>query len=366
MKSVIINQVRTFLRDGATVFFTLFFPSICTFFLGTFLEKIEVSDYTVGEVRIAYCTENSNEFSAEAFEEFIKGMEKDGLFTAEKVSAEKAKSVSEEYSAAVMLEDFDITIYNGSDRVQNRTVKAIFDGYAQMTDSYMSVITVNPLAAANIGGDVGDGYVKQKDLGTSRSMMDYYAVSMAVMIVFFGSCMAGASVYNDEHNNCTIDRLTVSPVSKTKVYFGKIIGSMPMAVSQVAAIMLVSVLLFGAHYCNTLGGNLLLAAMLICCSLAALAVGVLFNLCLPKVPTQAVLMPVIWIMLFYSGAFAKDMHIDGFSEILPPYVINQAAFDLTVFSRPEKALRVTAYALAIFAAAALIGAVKVNVRRKGK
>ena len=366
MKNIIINQFRAFLRSGGGLFFTLFFPSICTFFLGTFLEKVQVSDYAVGEISLAYCIESADGISAASFESFIKGLDKDGVISAEKVSPENIGKAAENSSAAVALNGSDITVYLGSDNIKNRTDKALFDSYVQMSGAYMSAASVNPMAILNIDTDTADSYVREKDFGKTRTMMDYYAVSMAVMIVFMGSCMGGASAYSDEHNYCTMNRLTASPVSRMKIYIGKIIGSMPMLILQIAAIMLTSTLLFGASYCSTVGGNILLAVMLICCSMAALAAGMLVNLMLPKVPAPAILMPVLWMMLFYSGVFAQDIAVDGFSDVLPPYKMNQAAADLTIFSRPEKALQIIVYALIIFAVLVLIGALKVNIRRKGK
>lgn len=366
MKNIIINQFRAFLRSGGGLFFTLFFPSICTFFLGTFLEKVQVSDYAVGEINLAYCIESADGISAASFENFIKGLDKDGVISAEKVSPENIEKAAENSSAAVTLNGSDITIYLGSDNIKNRTVKALFDSYVQMSGAYMSAVSVNPMSILNIDTNTEDSFVREKDFGKTRTMMDYYAVSMAVMIVFMGSCMGGASAYSDEHTNCTMNRLTASPVSRMKIYIGKIIGSMPMLILQIVAIMLTSTLLFGASYCSTVGGNILLAVMLICCSMAALAAGMLLNLLLPKVPAPAILMPVIWMMLFYSGVFAKDVTIEGFSDVLPPYKMNQAAADLTTFSRPEKALQIIVYALIIFAVLVLIGALKVNIRRKGK
>lgn len=367
MKNIILNQFRAFLRSGGSVFFALFFPSVCTFFLGTFLENIDVSDAAVGEISVAYCTENADAVSSAAFEEFILGLEKDGVITAEKVSAENAEKAVENYSAAAVLNGSDITLYCGDSDLKSRTVKALLDSYIQVSGTYMSAASVDPASLMNIRNtDTDESYIREKDFGKSRTMMDYYAVSMAVMIVFMGSCMSGASAYSDEHNFCTMNRLTASPVSRMKIYIGKIIGSMPMLILQIAAIMLTSTLLFGAKYCSTVGGNIMLAVMLICCSMAALAAGMLLNLLLPKVPAPAILMPVIWMMLFYSGVFARPINIEGFSDKLPPYLINQAAFDLTVFSRYEKAVQVTLSALAIFAVLVCIGALKINLRRKSR
>ena len=194
--------------------------------------------------------------------------------------------------------------------------------------------------------------------------MDYYAVSMTVVIVFFGSCISGASTYGEEYDHNTINRLNAAPISRTAVYFGKILGHLPLVLVQIGTVMLVSTLFFGAHYCSTFGEDLLLFAMFVCSSLALLAVGVLLNLLFPKMQPWAVLMPVIWVMLFFSGVFQKDIAIEGVTEYLPSRVILSAAFDLTSFSRSGKAVSVCVWSLVIFAVMIVIGCIKVNSRRK--
>lgn len=362
MIHIILNEIRGCFRSGTTIFFSILFPSLCAFFLGTILEDIEVSDSVVGELNVAYCIENGG-YSSASFEKFILSLDKENVLTAEKVAKNELENAAEKYSAAVELNGAEITIYNGSNDVQNCTVKALIDGYNQTAAAYMAVVQTNPGALADIELS-DDNYVQPHDFGRTRTMMDFYAVSMTVVIVFFGSCISGASTYSDEYANNTINRLNIAPVSKTMVYFGKILGHLPLVLIQVGVIMTVSTLFFGAHYCGTLGENLLLFTMFICASLAILAVGVLFNLMFPRMQPWAVLMPVIWVMLFFSGVFQKDILIDGLSEYLPSRIILDAAFDLTSFSRTERAVSVCVWSLVIFAVLIVIGCIKVNRGRK--
>lgn len=363
MPSIILNGIRSCFRSGSVVFFTILFPSLITFILGTFLEKIEVSDSVVGELNIAYCVENGG-YSADTFEEFILTLEEENVITsAKKLTSSELENLSENYSAAVELLGTEIVIHNGTNAVQNRTVKALIDSYDQTAAAYMTVAQTNPQALANIELSE-EGYVQPHDFGRTRSMMDYYAVAMAVLIAFFGSCIGGASTYGNEYTFKTIDRLTTAPLNKTAIYFGKIIGNMPIALLETGTVMIVSSLFFGAHYCATFAGNMLLFTMLTSASLALLALGVLLNLIFPRLPSQAVLNPVIWVMMYFSGVFQKDQVIEGFSEYLPPRIVLNAAFDLTVFSRSDKAVSVTIWSLAIFAVLIIIGCVKVNSRRK--
>lgn len=362
MLQVILNAVRSCFRSGTTIFFSILFPSLCTFFLGTLLENIETSDDVVGEINLAYCIESSN-YSSKAFEEFIISLDEENVINAEKISADELENAAEKYSAAVELNGSEITIYNGKNAVQNRTVKALMDGYNQNAAAYMTVAEKNPQALANI--EISDeSFVTPKDFGRTRTMMDYYAVAMTVVIIFFGAMISGAEAYHIEYTCKTINRLNISPVSRTKVYFGKIVGHLPLVFVQVGVVMIVSTAFFGAHFCATLGENLLLFVMFICASLATLAFGVCINLLFPKMQSWAVLMPINWVMLFFSGTFQADIAINGVSEYLPPNILMEAAFDLTVFGRTERVLGVSLWSLGIFAVLMLIGWIKVNTRRK--
>lgn len=361
MLHVILNEIRSCFRSGSTLFFSILFPTLCTVILGTLLENVDVADETVGKLNVAYYIENGGHY-AQPFEEFMLALDEEGVVTAEKINADELDNIAEKYSAAVELNGTEIIIYNGKTAVQNRTVKALVDGYNQNAGAYMAVAEKDPQVLGNI--KISDeSLVEPKDFGRTRTMMDYYAVAMTVVIIFFGAMIAGASTYSGEFPR-TLDRLNISPVSATKIYFGKIIGLLPLVLAQVGTVMVCSTAFFGAHFCTTLGGNMLLFAMFICASLASLAFGVLLNLAFPKMNSWAVLMPINWVMLFYSGAFRQDIAIKGVSDYFPPRLILDAAFDLTVFSRTERASSVIIWSLAIFAVLIFLGWIKVNVRRK--
>ncbi|MDE7360852.1 MAG: ABC transporter permease [Oscillospiraceae bacterium] len=362
MLHIILNEMRSFFRNGSTLFLSIVFPSLLTFILGTLLEDVQKSDAVVGDLNVAYCVEEGGYQSA-AFEEYILALDEEKVITAEKVTADKLGNAAENYSAAVELKGGEIIVYKGRNAIQNRTVRALMDGYNENAGAYMSVAAVDPTLLSGVKLS-DEEYVEQKDFGRTRTMMDYYAVAMTVVIIFFGSSMGGASSYSDERSFNTLDRLSFSPVSRTRVFFGKIIGSLPVVLIQVGTVMIVSILFFGVHFCDTLGGNLLLFAMFVSVSLTVLAVGVLFGLLFPKIPAMPVIMPIAWVMLFFSGAFYSKSTIDGISEYLPPKLLLNAAFDLTVFSRSEQAISVTLWSLGIFAVLLAAGWACVNIRRR--
>lgn len=365
MLHIILNEIRSFFRSGPTVFISLFFPSICTFILGTMLEKVETADGgAVGELNIVYCIESESILS-DSFENFLSSLEEENVLTAEKASTEIPENFTEDFSAAVIFGDTEITVLNGKNQIQNRTVKALIDGYDRTAAAYMTAARTNPQALFDIEiSENSDGFTETGGFGKNRTMMDYYAVSMTILIIFFSSLITGSSSYGSERANCTLDRLNTAPVNKLAVYIGKVIGNVPAILAQVAVVMIISSVFFGAHFCSAFSGNLLLFAMFVSCSLALLTLGILLDMVIPGLQPQAAYIPVLWVMLFFSGIFQKDISIEGLTEYLPPRIMLNAAFDLTVFSRTEKAVSVMMWSFIIFALLFCIGALKVNARRK--
>lgn len=364
MISIILNEIRQSLRNKTTIFLSLLFPSLCVFFLGTFLEKVETSDAAVGELSVAYCMENAEEHHATAFGNFISSLVDKSVLTAEEMTAEQIRSFDKEkYSAAIKLDGSDFTLYYGNDSVKNRTVKAMLDGHNQIYAVYEAAASVNPMAMSSV--EIANGrFVSRNDFGKTRTMMDYYAVTMTVLIIFFGAVPLGAGTYADEYTNHTIERLNASLVSPTAVFFGKVIGTLPVVFLEVMVVMFSGTVLFGAHFCATFKENLLLFVMFICASLAAVSVGVLFNLFLPGVPAMPILMPVLWLAMFFSGTFTPDIYISGLTECMPMYQMQRAAFDLTVFEKNERAVRVVLVSLTVFAAALFFGWLKAQMRER--
>lgn len=363
MLFVILKELRASFRNAPMVFFSVLFPSLMTFFLGTLLESIQTSDAVVGELNVAYCVENGG-YSADSFEEFILSLDKENVLNAEKISSDELGNISGRYSAAVELNDADIVIYSGTNAIGNRTVKALMDGYNRTAAAYMAVAEKAPRSLENIKLSE-DSFLKPKDFGREpRTMMDYYASAMAVTIIFFGATISGMEKYHGEYMCNTVYRLETSPISPTTVYFAKIIAQLPLNLVQVGTVMIVSTAFFGAKYCSSLSENLLLFTMFMCASLAATAVGVIVSFLFPRANAWAVCVPINWILLFFSGAFDSDINIAGFSDYLPPRIVLNAAFDLTTFSRSEQAVSVIIWSLVIFAALIFTGWVKVNIRRR--
>ena len=181
-------------------------------------------------------------------------------------------------------------------------------------------------------------------------------------MIFMSHMIMGSTSLKDEERIFTLQRLYLSPVGKVKLFFGKLIGTLPPAVIGNAVIMLFSVFVFGAKYCDSFVGNLILFLLFSCCSLATIAVGMLIGV-LIKIPAESIVIPLTWALLFFSGSFSKQVFVEGFSDKLPPYIVQQAAFRLTLYGESDSALAVIAVCLAVTAAVSPIGAAIFRVKK---
>ncbi len=372
MRAIILTSFRGFYRSRVNLFFCIFFPCILTYLLGSMLEGVYNGDNTIEPIQIVNISQNETSLT-EPVEHFLASLQEEGMLAVEKEgSMEKAtaKLSAEEIDGIFVMDKDELIFYEGADEVKNRALRTLFRCYLRMEASYDTAYIHAP--NVETGGDTllqdteyeSKGHIVLKGLGTKQSMMDYYAVAMLIMIIFFACIIAGSENITADRKLHIQDRIALSPLNYAKVYLGRVIGSLPMCVVQIAAMMLSSVFLFHADYCDTWQDNLLLIVMFFMVSFAILTFTMLLAILLP-IPPVLILLPLSWMMLAISGSFSKDICIHGVSEYSPPYMIQQAAFDLTVFGRREGTIQVILMSGAVFLICFAAGLIFMS-RRKGR
>lgn len=356
MLSLIIKQMREYFRNPVNVFMGLLFPVLLVFFLGTMLQGLDISDYDIGKIKLQYSVSGADEQSGKAFAEFLDNID---MIKAEKNNdSENALKLTDsgDTDAYIELKNGEIVLHKGRNDIVNRALSSVLNSYIAVSDTYYKIASTDPSLLMDIDADTEKLFVEQEGLGVTRSMLDYYAVSMTVMMIFMSHMMMGSTAFKDEEKIFTMSRLYLSPLGRTKLFFGKLIGILPSAVISNAVIMLLSAFVFGARYCDNFIGNLLLFLLFSCCSMAATAVGMLIGIII-KIPAEGVIIPLAWSILFFSGSFSKEIFLEGFSDKLPPYLIQQSAFRLTLYGESGDTVITMAVCLAVTVFVSLIGAV---------
>ncbi|TAH65257.1 MAG: ABC transporter permease [Anaerolineaceae bacterium] len=364
MIQIIIKETKEFLREISNVFFYLIFPVVLVFLLGNLLSKLDAPEEAIGEVKIHYMIETEAIADIMSIEGFIQGVsdEQNIIFEkSEDINTSKALVGEDKITSVIIFTNspLEIQIFEGTNRIKNRTINAMMNGFSQINKAVNVIVESNPKALMNLGDKEAD-FIKQKDLGINRTMLDYYAITMMSMISFM-SIMLGAMCFMGERQYKTIDRLKIAPISQVKLFLSKILGLLPQVIIQISILMILSVFVFGANYASNFLDNLYLFFMFFVLTFTIIIIGAVYGLFVYAHP-MATLMPVIWIMMFISGTYSKALFIDGVTQVMPAYKVQEAAFDLAIFGRYDKANLVIVVCIIISLTMLVIGAMSFRRR----
>lgn len=358
MGHIIIKEMKDFLRDKSNVFFFLMFPVILVFLLGNLLGSMDDAEAAIGKIEIHYTIETNQIVQRMAVDGFMNAIEKDGTIIVQEtqeVPTSRDLAAKDDITAVVIFsgDPLQIDIYEGTNHIQNRTVGALMNGFVQ---NYQALSTLSNTSADTLRLNfLGRGsYLKQKDLGVNRTMMDYYAVTMLTMICFM-SCLLGSMAFVSERQNHTMNRLLIAPQNKIFLFFSKILGMMPQVILQISVIMIISTTVFGANYATSGLNNLYLFMMFFIVTLTMISIGAVIGLVI-RVNPMTLIMPILWVIMFVSGTYSKEVYIEGVTERMPIHWVQEAAFDLTVFGRWERAGEVVLGCILIIIVILSIGA----------
>jgi ABC-2 type transport system permease protein len=298
-------------------------------------------------------------------------MEKaDGVELAQMASSESAKSAVDKGKADAALlfkEDLGVTVYEGGGKTKNMAAHMIAQGFAREGAAYMaaysSVAKKDPaklpalekkLAAlpAASGGFTAD----KKYAGRSQTMIDFYAVTMIVMICFMGSGIGAAMGIYYYRKQGLISRLALSPKRGSSIFLESVLGCIPGNLAQVAVVMILATSVLGAHYAEDAAGNALLFAFFALLGTTVTALFMIIGIAVSlKINPYLPIMAVLWSMLFASGSFNKQFSIPGVAAYMPPSIANRAVFELTMFGYTGPMMTLMAVLAAILAAACAVG-----------
>lgn len=369
MLEIIIKETKDFLRDKSNVFFFLIFPILLVFLLGNLLSGLDKAEETIGELRIHYMIETEELMDILPIEGFIKGVsdEQNILFDkTEDLNASKDMVADGKIAATIVFTNnpMEIQIYEGMDRIKNRTISAMINGFSQVNKAVKVIIKSNPMTIMDSMKSVNSdaNFIRQKDLGINRTMLDYYAITMMSMLSFM-SIMLGTMCFMGERQFKTIRRLKIAPISQVKLFLAKILGMLPQVILQISILMIVSVFVFGANYSSNLLDNLYLFFMFLAITFTVILIGAVIGLFV-KINPSVITFPVMWVMMFLSGTYSKEIFIDGLTQLLPIYQVQEAAFDLAIFGRYNRANIVIVVCLLISIIMLIIGAIGFSRREE--
>ncbi|NLJ96904.1 MAG: ABC transporter permease [Clostridiales bacterium] len=371
MIQIIIKETKSFLRDTTNLFFYLIFPVVLVFLLGNLLTYMDKAEETIGKLRIHYSIETYDMADILAIEGFISEVEGHNIIFERRENLDDAIILagSDDIDGAVLFTNspMEIYIYEGSSRIKNRTINAIMNGFTQINKAVNIIVKTNPKALTAIADlskspELQQEFIEPKDLGVSRSMLDYYAITMLSMLCFM-SVIIGAMCFMGEEENGTIHRLKIAPVNQVKLFFAKILGLIPQIFLQISILMVTSVFIFGAKYASNLIDNIYLLTLFFVVTFTIISIGAVYGLCI-NINPMIIIFPLVWLIMFLGGTYSKELFIDGLTQALPTYKLQEAAFDIAIFGRYERANNIIIVCIIISIIMLILGALAVNRKVK--
>jgi ABC-2 type transport system permease protein len=373
MLSIALQGIKDYYRDGSALFFGLIFPIVMVACLGNMLAGLDNPDAKIDKVRAAYYVKSGAEQPANIFSDALKETGDVELSREESEDAADKSVIEGRADVAFIFDsDLNVKVYEGEDSIKNRAALMIAKSFAResaaSTTAFATLGRTAPQNTAKLTEKLPSLTAGRSDLitdkkhdGRTQTMMDFYAVTMVIMICFMGSGIGGASGMYMLRREKILSRLSASPKRGRTIYLGNVLGCVPGSLAQTAAVMLPSALFLGARYASAPADNLLLFAFFTLLGTTVAAAFMLLGLVM-KVNPYLPVMAILWTMLFISGSFSKEISIPGVTEYMPMSIMNRAAFELTIFGRPEQILTVMAALAVILVASCATGSLLIKRR----
>ncbi|WP_142415525.1 ABC transporter permease [Hathewaya massiliensis] len=335
MNFLIIAKYRIiqYIRDKKSLISMLVIPVILIAILGNALGNSEdFAAKNIGKINLLYVN-NVSGTGGENFEKFINLKEFSDIIKATKIKdIEEGKKLVEkkEYEALVI---YDESIEGkikvvGSDynSLKVSIVKNIMDAYADKANSFEALAKLKTRDFSlkkynNIDSDI------VTISGKKPTATEYYAITMLIMIIMFGSIYANFAIDKDYYS-VVGGRIKSSPVKLWEMFLGEGIGAVFTLLWQIIILLLVSKLVFKVSF----GGKIHII-LLTTLSLATMSTMLGIFVCMMTkkgLYGLALLNILVPIFTFLGGGFVKIDFGSGIlgkiSHMTPNYLAQDAIF----------------------------------------
>lgn len=255
MKILIIvwKEFRQNIRNWKANSMMVFFPIVLILILGTAFSRVFDDSIPLGNVKVLYTLNGSNELSTyfKSFTEYGKGM---GIVFEETSDIDKGvRSVQDvTYSCYILFEKNtkDVKFYkNARYNFEAGFVEGFVNSFINRYNAYAEIAKTNPAALGKIMQDEGRNYVGTLSLDKKRKprAIDYYSVTMLTLILMYSS-LTGFWGIKSEQNQKTGNRILCSPIHKSELLTGKVIGCIFVTFIQAVVVLAFSKYAMGAYW----------------------------------------------------------------------------------------------------------------------
>lgn len=328
------------LRDKKSMASMLLLPIVLILILGNALSGAFTVD-NMDSIPVCYLNSDKGAMS-KYFDDFLDSEEIKDLLSVKKVDTfdegkslvndKKARAliiISEDYSKDIEAgKKADIEVYTSrysefSASVVNNVIDSFIDGAN-------TVEAMQRLNASNFNYTRAESIVESSITtnGKRPRAIDYYAVTMLVMILMYGT-QYGCHGIGEDYLENKGKRIKTTPIKSYEQFIGITLGHVFTVMCQSVVLILFTKYAYKANWGGNMPGILLISFTL---SVLAIALGMMLSVLLKdRMKASAVLSLIVPIMTFIAGGYAPlNAGSSAFAKIMyisPSYLAQTALFN---------------------------------------
>ena len=363
MKILTIVKYRLLqsIRDVQSLISMILLPIFLILILGNALKNNEdFTARTVDKVNLLYIN-NDSTTEAIAFENFITLDELSDIIQVEKINdIEEGKKLIEnrKYDALVIYDENSTgkleLIGSEFNQLGVSIARGIIETYSSSANAMEALAKIQSRNfTLEQNNNLQDEAISVS--GKEPSATDYYAITMLVMIVMYGSIYANFAI-DKSYYGAGGSRFRSTPLNLSEIFIGEAIGVVLTLMIQVLILLLISNFAFGVNFGSSIPTILLTAFSL---SVLSTMLGIFAIMATKKGLLGLTLLNVIVpIFTFLSGGFMKvDFGgiVGAISKLTPNYLASNAMFK-SIYGGASKEVFLSILGLWIISALLFIGA----------
>ena len=371
MKILTIVKYRLLqsLRDVQSLITMILIPILLILILGNALKNNEdFTARTVDKVNLLY-VDNDTTRGAEAFENFITLDSLSDIIQVEKISnVDEGKSLVEnrKYDALVVYNENATgkleLVGSEYNQLGVSIVKGIIETYSSSANSMEALAKIQ---SRNFTIDQNNNFQDEavSISGKKPSAIDYYSITMLVMIIMYGSIYANFAI-DKSYYKAVGTRFRSTPLKLGEIFIGEAVGVVITIMVQVLILLLISNFAFGVNFGNSMPTIILTAFSL---SVLSTMLGIFAVMATKKgLLGLALLNVIVPIFTFLSGGFVK-VNFGGFvgflAKLTPNYLASNAMFK-SIYGGATNEVFLSILGLWIISALLFIGASIIGRRER--
>lgn len=369
---IFIYTMKRYIRDKGSLAEMLLLPVVLIFILGNALNGI-FEPAKITKIPTVYLNLDKREASR-PFEEFLESSEVkrylditeiDDFETGEKMLSDRRAYVmiyvDESFTQNIASgEKAYITLYNkGTNEINLTIAKNLIEGFTSGANAVAAMHSVTgEYMEYNYAPGITDNSFSAS--GNIPRAVDYYAVTMLIMTIMYGSLYAADSTTEDYMGNMG-NRLRTTPIRASAIYTGKTLANILITYLQAIIVVLFSMFAFKVNWGTDI--TFLLLILLLFTFLSS-GIGTVLGILLKKRELASGTLNILIIFFtFIAGGYFKFSDggpvINALRHLSPSYLAQTAVFNLIYKGTYSLTLRymfiIAVFTIVVYLTAALAG-----------